>query len=238
MNNLRTWIVLAISAVLLLPISSTASVIVFDPTNFGVNLEQVSHHLALIARLDRQIRNQLDMLENWRFTRLDQLLASMQQIRNAVEGVASLDLGGSYSVAPADYAGRDASAMRHLRRARLESHRAALVLSRTTQEKVVAEMPGTQLRIGEYVRRARIAPGQTAALQATNETVATLAGQLQSLQALELSEIRVELEAEARRQAEATFHRQRRDALMRDWAATRSARSAVSGAVRLPFVQR
>ena len=111
-------------------------------------------------------------------------------------------------------------------------------MSRSTHETVVADMPATQLRIGEYVVQARNAPGQTAVLQATNETVASLAGQLQSLQALELTEIRVELEEEAHRQAEAAFRSQRREALMSDWTGAGAVASVGSIPVRQPFMSR
>lgn len=236
-RTLRTTVAVTLTLALLTP-PVLATVIVFDPTNFGVNLEQVAHHLEVIARLDRQIRNQARMLENWQFTHLGQLLASMERIRGTVAGVAAVDLPGLYSIEPGTYAGIDAEAMQVLRRQRLESHRAAVVQARTAQHQVVSEMPGGQRRVRDYLERSRVSPGQTAVLQASNETIATLAAQLQDLQALELAEARVELEAEAQRQAEAAFHRQRRTALMRDWAVDDVLAATPQRPVPSPFANR
>lgn len=196
---------------------SRAADIVFDPTNFGVNVEQVLHHLQVIARLEQQIRNQFRMLENWQFTRLDELLASMQLIRVSMHEAGALELTSRYPIAPREYAKRDGQAMRDLQRQWLESQRVALIHAQTLQNRAVSEIPATQLRIGEYVERSNAAPGQTAVLQASNETLATLAAQLQTLQSLDISQTRIELEEDAHRQAQAAFQRQRRSALMKDW---------------------
>ncbi len=236
-RTLRTTTALTTILVLLTP-PALAAVIVFDPTNFGVNLEQVAHHLEVISRLDRQIRNQARMLENWRFTHLGQLLASMERIHGTVAGVAAVDLPGLYSIDPGAYAGRDAQVMQQLRRQRLESHRAAVIQARTAQNQVVSEMPGAQNRVRDYLERSRSASGQTAVLQASNETIATLAAQLQDLQALELAEARVELEAAAQRQAEAAFHRQRRAWLMRDWLVEDMFATAPQRPITAPFGHR
>lgn len=210
---------ISIAVVLLAtPIVSVASVIVFDPTNFGVNLEQVAQHLELIARLDHQIRNQRQMLEHWNFTQLDELLASMARVQSTVQSATDLDLSSSYSIDPGAYASLDADQLETLGRQRLRSQRTATLRSRIVQIQVAEEMVATQERIADYVREAGDAPGQTAVLQASNETLAQLAGQLQSLQAVELAEMRVEIELEADRQAEAALRAQRRDVLMRDWA--------------------
>lgn len=211
-----------------------AADIVFDPTNFGANVDQVLHTLEIVSRLDQQIRNQRRMLENWRFTRLEQLLASMNEIRETVDAAGALDLSGRYPIDATAYAGLDAEAVQALRRQWLQSQRAEVLHSQNTQNRSVTEMPGTQARVGEYVRRSNAAPGQTAVLQASNETLATLTAQLQNLQALEIAQSRSELEEDAHRQAQAAFHRQRRDALMRDWSVTPNAPRA-KAAVRSLF---
>ncbi|MGB0716978.1 MAG: hypothetical protein ACPGXK_13940 [Phycisphaerae bacterium] len=233
-QSVRLRIVSAVVAVFLVARPSRAAEIVFDPTNFGVNVEQVAHHLELIRRFDRQIRNQLRMLENWRFTRLSELMAAMEQVRGTIDEAANIDLDGQYSIDEGDYANQDASEMASIRRERLESHRSAVNQAKTAKEQVLAEMPGHQLRLQQYLERSRNAPGQTAVLQASNETLGALAAQLHNLQALEVAETRVELEEEARRQAEAAFHRQRREALMRDWN-TNGAVSSAQSPVRSPF---
>lgn len=219
-------VLLAATMALTIGRSTPAADIVFDPTNFGANVDQVLHTLEIISRLDQQIRNQRRMLENWRFTRLEQLLASMNVIRQTVDAAGALNVSARYPISESAYAGLDADAVESLRRQWLESQRAEVLHSQNTQNLTVTEMPGTQARVGEYVSRSNSAPGQTAVLQAGNETLATLTAQLQNLQALEIAQSRNELEEEAHRQAQAAFHRQRRDALMRDWPVTPNAPQA------------
>lgn len=215
----RFYRLIVISAIVLVIaiVPGHANDIVFDPTNFGANVEQVLQNIEILARLNEQIRNQLRMLENWGFTQLGQLLASMQHVRGALDEAGPLDVDHRYPILPRAYSERDYEAMRQLERHWLEAQRTALVHAETLQNRIVTEMPATQSRVAEYVQRANAAPGQTAVLQATNETLATLVGQLQTLQALEVSETRIELEEDAHRQAQETFWRQRRTALMKDW---------------------
>lgn len=213
-------VILLVLGLLSRPRHAPAAEIVFDPTNFGANVEQVLHHLEVIARLDEQIRNQFRMLENWRFSLLDELLGSMLAIRGPLDSAGSLDLARRYPIVPRVYAQRDTEAMRQLKRQWLEAQRRELAHAQALQNQVVAEMPRTQSRVAQYVERSNSAPGQTAAIQASNEVLATLAGQLQTLQAMEISQTRIELEDEAHRQAQAAFQRQRRAAMMRDWPTT------------------
>lgn len=208
--------------------SARATEIVFDPTNFAANVEQVLHHLEVIARLEEQIRNQYRMLENWRFTRINELLATMLAIRQPLDAAGALDLAHRYPILTQAYARRDAEAMRLLRQQWLEAERKELIQAQTLQSQVVKEMPATQSRVAEYVQRSNSAPGQTAVLQASNEMLATLAGQLQALQALEVSQMRIELEEDARRQAEEAFQQQRRTALMGKPAVTAPSKSGSS----------
>lgn len=191
--------------------------IVFDPTNLGANVDAVLNQLEVISLLAEQIQNQLRMLRNWRFTRLEEVLASMQSIQDAVADVAALDLANLYPIdrSPALIVNTNQREERY--RQWLQSQRTALIHAQALQNRTVSEMPVTQQRVMEYVQRANQAPGQTAVLQASNETLATFAGQLQTLQAIDLSQTRMELEDEAQQQAEAAFREQRRVALMQDW---------------------
>ena len=233
----RHVLLLTVFVILLTTRTSKAADIVFDPTNFGANVEQVLHTLEILSRLDQQIRNQYRMLENWRFTRLEALLVSMNSIRQTVAAGAHVDLAGQYPIDAPSYAGLDAEAMEALKQRWLESQRAGVLHTQAVQASTISEMPGTQARLSEYVERSNAAPGQTAVLQAGNETLATLTAQLQNLQALEIAQTRTELEADAHRQAQAAFHRQRRDALMRDWPTGPTVRPA-SGEVRTLFDRR
>lgn len=215
----------AITTVAFLTNIASAQVTVFDPFNYKVNKEQVHRHWQVIERLDKQIENQLLILENWEFTRLAPMLEAMRFVRapldDAAEIFADTDLNGAleaqYPIDPKAYASRDATDMAELRRAWLASQRASVALARTVQNRVYKEMEPTQTRIDEYVAQSNVAPGPTAATQAGNEIIATLIAQLQAVHAREIADTRAELEREAQAQAEEAFARQRREHLMRDW---------------------
>jgi conjugal transfer/entry exclusion protein len=218
-------LLLAAATASALPAIAPAQVTVFDPFNYKVNKEQVRRHWQVIERLDKQIENQLLILENWEFTRLAPMLEAMRFVRapldDAAEIFADTDLNGAleaqYPIDPDAYAHRDATDMVELRRAWLASQRASVALARTVQNRVYSEMEPTQTRVDEYVVQSNAAPGPTAATQAGNEIIATLIAQLQAVHAREIADTRAELEREAQAQAEEAFARQRREHLMRDW---------------------
>jgi P-type conjugative transfer protein TrbJ len=155
----------------------------------------------------------------------------MLAIRQPLDAAGALDLARRYPILAQAYAKRDAESMRLLRQQWLDAERKELIQAQTLHNRVVNEMPNTQSRVAEIVRRSNSAPGQTAVLQASNEMLATLAGQLQALQALEVSETRIELEENARRQAEVAFQEQRRAALMRNWPVSASQKSSSTGSL-------
>ncbi len=201
-TRLRTFLG---SAAVALAASSTATAaeIVYDPANLAANLQQVAHHLELIARLDEQIRLQWQALENWEFTRLEELLEGFESLREPFELDSAYQtddpaalIEQSYSLSLSTDESLDA-----LRRDWIALERAALVNARVVQNRVVEEVGAAQSRVAEYVTRSNAAPGPTAATQAGNEILATLIEQLMALSALELSAGRAELEQEAAQQA-------------------------------------
>ncbi len=202
-----------------------ATVVVLDPFNLSVNVEQVVYHLELVTRLNAQIRNQQRMLASWEFSRLDGMLASMESVRGVLDAdkdvYRPLDvddlLEQQYPLSSDHYAHLDAAAAEALRGQWIAAQRHTLVQARTAQNRVYLEMSSSEGRIADYVQQSNAAPGQTAAMQAGNEIVANLVGQMQAMQALEISDARAEIEAIALKQAKAAYHRTRRDSLMRDW---------------------
>lgn len=202
-----------------------ADAIVFDPSNFAVNVEQVAHHIELIARMDAQIRNQLEALRNWEYTRIDDLLAGMDQLRGVFDENAAVfaaidleaDFESRFPLAEKHYAEVDPNGGQALQRAWTSAERTALVEARAVQNRVYRQMAPTQERIGAYIEQSNQAPGPTAALQAGNEVTATLIAQLQAMQALEVADGRAELERLAIAQADAAYRRALRTRVMADW---------------------
>lgn len=200
--------------------AAVAQEIVFDPTNYAKNLEQARQQLELAQRMREQVRNQLRMLESWRFSRVEGVLDAM---RDAQRVLAST---GSYGTGSPDGGLGDIYPVRVvLSRAEMQGRRLAwelrrrrsLVERREGAEAAYRDLGANARRVSEIVEKSNAAPGQTAAVQAGNELAASLVGQLQSLQAAEVSAARAEAEAEARRQSESAYQADRRARLMADW---------------------
>ena len=205
-------------------VKAFSPIIVTDPGNIAVNVEQLLQHLQLIRRVEAQIRNQLLMLENWEFTRLEAILAEMDRMREVLEQARVYDaddLGQRVDrVYPIDIRVLEQARAESLNTARTEwarQHREALVQARAIQNRAYASMPRTAERIAEYLEQSTQSPGPTAAVQAGNELLGTLVGQVQTLESLEITANREALEREAARQAEEARTRFRRKRLMRDW---------------------
>lgn len=204
--------------------SAFSPIIVTDPGNIAVNVEQLLQHLQLIRRVEAQIRNQLLMLENWEFTRLEAILAEMDRMTEVLEQARVYDADDPGQrielVYPIDERALDQAGAQPLNTVRAQwtrQHREALVQARAIQNRAYASMPRTAERIAEYLEQSAQSPGPTAAVQAGNELVATLVGQVQTLESLEITANREALEREAARQAEEARTRFRRERLMRDW---------------------
>ena len=98
-----------------------------------------------------------------------------------------------------------------------QNQRSALVENRQIQNQIVAQMPATSSQVGQLVAVSNSAPGATSALQAGNQIVATLAGQLQELEALEASNQRTSAQKQAIYQSQRAYADQQRAAVMSDW---------------------
>ena len=207
--------------------AARAQLVVTDPGNTAVNIEQLLQHLQLLRRVDAQIRNQLLMLENWEFTRLEQIVSEMDTLAEVLEAAVVYRrnhprqrLDRIYPIEATRIGGDGSTDLSSLRSAWMIQQRDAIVQARVTQNRAYAAMPRTTRRIEEYLEQSASAPGPTAAVQAGNEVLGTMVGQFQTLQALEITAAREALEREAARQAEEARTRYHRESVMRDWPTT------------------
>jgi type IV secretion system protein TrbJ len=199
-----------------------ATSIVLDPTNLIENVEQVTQEVQLLSQMEQQVQNQLRMLRGWQFTRLDQMVAQLAALDNIFRAA-----GPTYEDANAGPAlnqqypttyGDDAPQRMESIQPRWEQRRRdALVENRQIQNQVAQDLEPTRQRVAEYVERSNAAPGVTAALQAGNELTATLAAQVQAIEALEVTSARADAEQEAREQSEEAYGQERQAWVMRDW---------------------
>ena len=186
----RTRAALILAAVVAVPVAAQADVVI-DPANLAQAVLQVAQQVQLVATFRQQVQNQEATLKGWGYTRLPDLLREMatwQRVFAAAgETYTAADPGPSldrqYPLRPGTYAGESDASMAARRAAWDAEDRSVLVENRTVQDAAVAGLKPTAERMDAYVRKANGAPGTTAALQAGNEELATLVGQLQTLQA-------------------------------------------------------
>lgn len=203
-----------------------AAIPVIDPSNLAVNVEKALQHLEMIKRMQQQIRNQMLMLQSWRFTRLDGILIDMQRIQKAMGGSGSSSGGGSLGTGSvnADYPINHSTTsppnlpgVEGIREKWMHQQRQTIVRARTVQNVAFQQLESSQSRIAQYVRKSNQALGATSAVQAGNEILAAQIAQLQNLEALEIADAEAELERHAERQARRSQSRQIRSFLLRDW---------------------
>ena len=219
----RLLVVIA-AAALAVPAAAFADV-VFDPTNFVEAVQQVAQEVQLVEQFRQQIQNQLAMLQNWGFTQLPGILQSMniwqQVFGQAGTTYSSTDpgttLNNQYPADPGIYANTSDSSMAGMRNGWDQEQRNVLIENRTVQNDTYRDLQPTADRIQAYVEKSNAAPGATAATQAGNEELATLVAQLQSLQALEITDARGDVERDAQDQAEQAYAEQQRQAVRGDW---------------------
>ena len=220
----KALLAVAAASVALVPVAAHADIVI-DPANLVQAVLQVAQDVQLVEQFRQQLQNQESMLKGWGYTRLPDLLKDM----NTWQGVfaaagktyTAADPGPAldrqYPTVPGTYAGDSDAAMASRRAAWDAEDRSVLVENRTVQDATVAALKPTAERMGDYVKKANAAPGTTAVLQADNEAVATLVGQLQTLQAQEVTDGRRKVERRARDQAEAAYADQQRQAVRAGW---------------------
>ena len=201
--------------------------IVFDPQGWAQAVEQVANQIETINRIQLQLEAQLRALESWEFTRIDDIRRAMYSaqniLRTANDAYEWLDAGPRlddiFPTTPDRWEGITQDDFRGMRQDWVDAQRESVTGGWTLQNTVLDEMESTGDRVGQYIGKSNAAPGPTAAVQASNELLATVTGQLQQLQSLQISHQRLTLEEVAQEQAEDAFAEQRREAVMSDWAA-------------------
>ena len=219
----KRLLVIAAAAALCVPAAALAD-IVFDPTNFAQAVEQVTQEVQLVEQFRQQIQNQLAMLRPWGFTQLPGILQSMnlwqQVFGRAGTTYSSTDpgttLNSQYPADPDNYANTSDTSMASMRSGWDQEQRNVLIENRTIQNDTYRDLQPTADRVQAYVEKSNSAPGATAATQAGNEELATLVAQLQSLQALEITDARGDVERDAQDQAEQAYAEQQRQAVRGD----------------------
>ena len=220
----KELVIFAAAAALALPTAALAE-IVFDPTNFAEAVDAVEQDAQLVTQFQQQIQNQLAMLQSWGYSQLTGILQEMsvwQQVfgqpgtpyASSEPGIA---LNQTYPDDPTDYATATDAGIAAMRQSWDQEDRSVLVENRTVQDDAYQSMATNAQIIGNDLQQSNAAPGQTAAVQAGNEELATVVTQLQTMEAQEITEARGEAERDAQDQAEAAYAQEQKQLVRGDW---------------------
>ena len=194
--------------------------IVFDPAIYAKNIQQVAQAYQEISILQQQLQQEEAMLASLNISILPQLTAAENQLaaiaNQPVYQVQNVQAAVDTAY-PLNFANVPASQVLALQQQWQQSQRDTLVENRQVQDQVVQQMPATTSQVGQLVAASNSAPGATAAVQAGNQIVATLANQMQQLEVLEASDQRTLVQKQAIRQSQAAYADAQRQAVMSDW---------------------
>ena len=213
---------MAVSAMTTLaaPTASWGFGIVFDPAIYAKNIQQVQQDIQMLQIMQQQLQQEENMLASINIDLFPHLNASMNQLQAIIEQPVYLaaNLQAVISTGyPLNFANLSNTQVFSLQQQWQQSQRSALVENRQIQNQIVARMPATSSQVGQLVAASNSAPGATSALQAGNQIIATLAGELQELEALEASDQRTSVQQQAISQSQRAYADQQRAAVMRDW---------------------
>ena len=208
------------AALMAAPRTSWGFGIVFDPAIYAKNIQQVAQAYQEITLLQQQLLQEEAMLASLNISILPQLTAAENQLaaiaNQPIYQVQNVQAAVDTAY-PLNFANLSGSQVLALQQQWQQSQRNALIENRQVQNQVVQQMPAMTSQVGQLVTASNTAPGATAAIQAGNQIVATLANQMQQLEVLEAGDQRTRAQKLAIRQSQAAYADQQRQAVMSDW---------------------
>jgi P-type conjugative transfer protein TrbJ len=217
-------IITAAAAALFTPVAAFGTQIVFDPTNYTQLVQQLSQDVQLVEDFHQEVQNQLAMLQNWGYSQLAGILQSMNVFQNVFSqaGVtySSTDPGNTLNTEfpslSVNFSGITDAGIQAMRQQWDQEERQVLIENRTVQNDTYRSLAPAAQRMNDYVQQSNSAPGTTAAVQASNEELATVVAQVQTLQAQEITDGRGEVERDAEEQAEEAYSDQQDQSVRAD----------------------
>ncbi len=169
--------------------------------------QQVSQGLTQIQRLEAQLANQALMLQKMQ----TDITAPVAQITGQATGILQQAQGIGYgaqnvaqqyaSLYPSTMPGASLATTQASLATWRQNNALALQQAMQVQNQIAQGQAGVAAQVGGAVSASQAAPGQTAAIQATNQLLATVTGQLTQLQALLITQARAEQTLAAQAQA-------------------------------------
>jgi P-type conjugative transfer protein TrbJ len=201
---------LALSLALILaapPPIANAQMAVIDVKAILQAEQQVSNSLTQIQRLEQQLTNQALMLQKME----TDITGPVMQIASNATGILQQAQGigyGAQNVAqqyarlyPSTMPGASLATTQASLATWRQNNSLALQQALQMQNQIAQGQPVTSAQVASAVRASQGAPGQTAAIQATNQLLATVTAQLTQLQTLLITQARAEQTLAAEAQA-------------------------------------
>ena len=182
-------------------------VVVNDPAAIAQMVSQVTNSLRQIEQLQSQITNQVAMLQKLGTDVTQPLAQISQQATQLLQqaqaiGYNSQNIGQQFQqLYPANLSGSSLQQILQRYGSWQDNSRLTLQDSMRLQNQLVRDQPTTANAVTSAVAASQSAAGQTAAIQATNQLLAALSGQLQGLQSILIAQARTQETILAQQQA-------------------------------------
>lgn len=205
--------------------------IIFDPSNFTKNLQQVIALIQQVARASEQIRQQEQMLSHLPATVADALAIAGQSLHAQVATTISASTDGVDSHLesryPLVFPEPEPAWLDIARIAWMQEERTRFLHERNLAQQVQDQMGPTSQRLRTVVEASNGVgakhwelPGQLATAQAHVELLAICSVEADKLLAIRTARARRNSESHAQSQSESAYQTARRERLMADWNST------------------
>ena len=194
--------------------------IIFDPTNFAAHIKQFQQLVQQVQQAQTEIANQLKSLAS--LPKVETLTTALPQQFQQVKGQLHSAVYQAQDVRatldqlfPRELPNLSSADYQQLQAQWTQSYRDALTENRQLENEVYRQMRPTSQQVQEIIAASNAAPGEKAAVQAHNDLVATLSGELAKLEMVRASRLRAKAEKSARLQSEDAYGRAQGQAVLR-----------------------
>jgi P-type conjugative transfer protein TrbJ len=206
-RHILSAVALATALFAAMPPPASAQMAVIDLRAIAQAEQQVSNELTQIQRLESQLTNQAQMLQRLQ----TDVTGPITQITSQATGILQQAQGigfGAQNVAqqyaalyPSTMPGASLATTQASLATWRQNNALALQQAMQMQNKIAQGQPVTTSQVTSAIGASQGAPGQTSAIQATNQLLATVTSQLTQLQALLITQAHAEQTLAAQAQA-------------------------------------
>ena len=196
----------AVACLMTMSQSAQAQMTVIDPAAIAQAIKQVNQQLQMISHLQQQVAGQAAMLQKLGVDvtgPLRQITSEATALLHTAQGIGyqGQNLAQQFqNLYPSDLKGKSFAQVQQSLAGWQAGSRQTLQEAMATQNLIVQSQPTTASAVNAAVTASQGAAGQTAAIQATNQLLASLSTQLTQLQTILITQGRAQQTAEAQAQ--------------------------------------